>query len=127
MAFGDVNDAAGKSLESELGSSVFFHHCDTSSYTDQLGLFENAEKSFGRVDIVVANAGVGAHKDPFLADADWQQEPSMIEIEVNLKGCIFTTRIGQAYLRKYGGGDIVLTSSIAGFKESSGLVIYSAR
>ena len=50
----------------------------------------------------------------------------MVEIDVNLKGPIFTTRIGQAYLRKYRGGDIVLTSSIAGFKESPGIVIYTA-
>jgi NAD(P)-dependent dehydrogenase (short-subunit alcohol dehydrogenase family) len=124
--FGDVNDKAGKELESELGSSVIYQHCDTSQYRDQLALFAATEKAFGRIDIVVANAGVGTHKDPFLADTDWREEPPMVEIDINLKGCIFTTRIGQAYLRKYGGGDIVLTSSIAGFKESPGIVIYTA-
>lgn len=95
-------------------------------YSDQLALFEAAEKAFGRIDIVIANAGVGAFKDPFAADSDWRQEPPVVEIDVNLKGAIFTTRIGQAYLRKYGGGDIVVTSSIAGFKETPGLVIYTA-
>ena len=95
-------------------------------YSDQLALFEAADTVFGRIDVVVANAGIGAHKDPFLPESDWREEPPMVEVDVNLKGCIFTTRIGQAYLRKYGGGDVVLTSSIAGFKESPGLVIYTA-
>ncbi len=126
VACGDVNDKAGKDLEAELGSSVIYHHCDTAIYADQLALFEAAEKAFGRINIVCANAGVSAAADPFLPESDWTVEPRMIEIDVNLKGCIFTTRIGQAYLRKNGGGDIVLTSSIAGFKESPGIVIYTA-
>ena len=126
MACGDVNDKAGKDLENELGSSVIYRHCDTSVYADQLALFAAAEETFGRIDIVCANAGVSAHVDPFLPESDWTVEPPMIEIDVNLKGPIFTARIGQAYLRKHGGGDIVLTSSIAGFKESPGIVIYTA-
>lgn len=68
-------------------------------------------------------------------------------MDVNLKGVIYTARIGAHYLRKNGkhtscalesykanffaggngkGGDLVLVSSIAGFKESTGLGIYTA-
>lgn len=56
----------------------------------------------------------------------------MKEIAVNLNGAIFTARIGMHYLRKNksrggkGGGDLVLVSSIAGFKECGGLATYTA-
>ena len=46
--------------------------------------------------------------------------------DVNLKGALITSRIGQHYLRKYGGGDLILVSSIAGWKECTGLVAYTA-
>lgn len=64
--------------------------------------------------------------DPFAIDADITKEPPTKEIDVNLKGCFFTTRIGMSYLRQNGGGDLVLTSSIAGFKECTGLTLYTA-
>lgn len=56
----------------------------------------------------------------------------MKEVDVNLSGAIFTARIGMHYLRKNkshngkGGGDLVLVSSIAGFKECGGLAPYTA-
>lgn len=50
----------------------------------------------------------------------------MMEVDINLKGAIYTARIGMHYLRKIGGGDLVLVSSIAGFKECGGLAPYTA-
>ncbi|KAF1975708.1 NAD(P)-binding protein [Bimuria novae-zelandiae CBS 107.79] len=126
VVFGDVNDVAARELESSLGESVRFQHCDTSSYQAQLGLFALAESTYGRVDIVVANAGVANHKDIFDPSSDILVEPSMMEVDINLKGSIFTARIGMHYLRKTGGGDLVLVSSIAGFKECGGLAPYTA-
>lgn len=130
IVFGDIDDTLGESLVSELGTErVRYVHCDTSLYADQLRLFRTAVEAFsttGGVDIVVANAGIGIHKDPFLPDADVTVEPPMKEVDVNLRGSIFTTRIGVHYLRQNGGGDLVLVSSIAGFKESGGLTIYTA-
>ena len=126
VVFGDVNDQLGQELATQLGPSVQYVHCNAASYADQLALFASAEKSFGRIDVVCANAGVAVHADIFAPDADWQSEPSMIEIDVNTKGCLFSARIGMGYLRKNGGGDLVLTSSIAGWKECSHLVTYTA-
>ncbi|ORY05693.1 hypothetical protein BCR34DRAFT_590829 [Clohesyomyces aquaticus] len=133
VVFGDISEGPARELESQLGSTVRFLHCDTSSYSDQLGLFAAAESIFGRIDVVVANAGMAVHKDIFDASSDISIEPSMKEVAVNLTGAIFTARIGMHYLRKNksrgagkGGGDLVLVSSIAGFKESGGLATYSA-
>lgn len=126
VVFGDVNDVQSEKLVSQLGDSVHYKHCNAASYADQLGLFAESQRLHGRVDIVVGNAGVVTVQDMFGPESDWTQEPDMKEIEVNLKGAMYTTRIGLAYLRKAGGGDLVLTSSIAGFKESGRLASYTA-
>ncbi|KAJ5690381.1 NAD(P)-binding protein [Penicillium macrosclerotiorum] len=126
IVFGDVVEDLSKTLEADLGPSVQFVKCDSSSYSDQLKLFKVAFEKYGRIDIVIANAGISIHKDIFDPNADINQEPSMKEVDINLVGSIFSTRIGMHYLRKSGGGDLVLVSSIAGFKECGGLVTYTA-
>ncbi|KAH7124140.1 putative 15-hydroxyprostaglandin dehydrogenase [Dendryphion nanum] len=127
VVFGDITPEPARSLEAALGPNVRFLHCDTSSYSDQLSLFAAAESIFGRIDIVVSNAGIANHKDIFAPSSDISIEPSMKEVEVNLCGAIFTARIGMHYLRKRkSGGDLVLVSSIAGFKECGGLAVYTA-
>jgi len=126
--FGDISEEPARDLESRLGPNVRYLHCDTSSYSDQLSLFAAAESIFGRINVVVANAGMAIHKDIFDPSSDISIEPSMKEVAVNLTGAIFTARIGMHYLRKNktNGGDLVLVSSIAGFKGSGGLATYTA-
>jgi NAD(P)-dependent dehydrogenase (short-subunit alcohol dehydrogenase family) len=69
-------------LERELGERVVFTHCDTTKYSDQLKLFKEAEKRWGRIDIVVANAGISLPKDPFLPGEDVETEFSTAEMYV---------------------------------------------
>ncbi|KAF2662796.1 NAD(P)-binding protein [Lophiostoma macrostomum CBS 122681] len=131
VVFGDISEEPARELESQLGPNVRFLFCDTASYSDQLQLFAAADSIFGSIDVVVANAGMAIHKDIFEASSDITIEPSMKEVAVNLTGAIFTARIGMHYLRKNksksgGKGDLVLVSSIAGFKESGGLATYTA-
>lgn len=116
----------GEALEAELGDSVAFVRCDVTSYQQQLQLFAVAEESFGGIDIVVANAGISDPHDVFDPSVNLQDEPSLKEIDVNLKGVIYTAKIGMFYLRKRGGGSLVLVSSIAGFKESPAMTPYGA-
>ncbi len=126
VVFGDIQDHLGEDLAHRLGAAVTFVHCDTSSYTDQLRLFEKAYELYRQIDIVVANAGVVDRENIFGPASDWTKQPQMGEIDVNLKGVLYTARIGAAYLRKNKGGDIILVSSISGFKESPGLPVYTA-
>ncbi|PVI02248.1 putative estradiol 17 beta-dehydrogenase [Periconia macrospinosa] len=129
VVYGDLhNPPLPSSLPPSLTQNIQYQHCDTTSYASLLSLFAYAHTTFSRIDIVVANAGVGNPKSIFAPTADINEEPSLREIDVNLKGVIFTTRIGLFYLRKNGGegGDMVLVSSIAGFKESEELPVYSA-
>lgn len=50
---------------SEPIAGPIFQQCDAGSWSSQLGLFKRAEKEFGRIDIVVPNAGFGDRGDYF--------------------------------------------------------------
>jgi 3-oxoacyl-[acyl-carrier protein] reductase len=77
----------------------------------------------GRLDIVVANAGVGAY-GPFL-----ELDPEQLErmIDVNLTGVLYTARATLAHLiAADGGGDFVSLASVAGVNAFPGEAVYNA-
>ena len=78
--------------------------------------------AFGRLDIVVANAGVGAY-GPFLG-----LDPEQIElmIDVNLKGTLHTARATLPHLISAGGGDFLALASVAGLRGFMHETVYNA-
>ena len=79
-------------------------------------------QTHGRLDIVVANAGVGAY-GPFLELAPEQLE---LMIDVNLKGLLYTARAALPHLIEGGGGDFVSLASVAGVNAFPGEAVYNA-
>jgi NADP-dependent 3-hydroxy acid dehydrogenase YdfG len=77
---------------------------------------------FGRLDIVVANAGVGAY-GPFL-ELDPEQLEAMID--VNLKGTLYTAAATLPHLIASGSGDFVSLASVAGVRAFPGEAVYNA-
>lgn len=79
-------------------------------------------REHGRLDIVVANAGVGAY-GPFL-----ELDPEQLElmIDVNLKGVLYTARATLPHLLAAGGGDFVSLASVAGVRAFPGEAVYNA-
>jgi len=77
---------------------------------------------FGRIDIVVANAGVGAY-GPFL-DLDPEQVEAMID--VNLKGTLYTAAATLPHLIEAGEGDFISLASVAGLRAFPGETVYNA-
>jgi NAD(P)-dependent dehydrogenase (short-subunit alcohol dehydrogenase family) len=77
---------------------------------------------FGGIDVVVANAGVGAY-GPFL-----EMDPEDVEamIDVNLKGTLYTARATLPHLVSAGGGDFVSLASVAGLRAFPGEAVYNA-
>jgi NADP-dependent 3-hydroxy acid dehydrogenase YdfG len=77
---------------------------------------------FGRLDIVIANAGVGAYGN-FL-DLD----PDLVEdmIDVNLKGTLYTAAAALPHLIESGEGDFISLASVAGLRAYPGESVYNA-
>ncbi|MGW0045252.1 mycofactocin-coupled SDR family oxidoreductase [Rhodococcus sp. NPDC003348] len=91
---------------------------DVRDYEQLQNAFDVGHEQFGRVDIVIANAGIirmGPESEDFLAD--WNDV-----IDTNLTGVYHTVRAALPALRAGGrGGSIVITSSTAGLKASASL------
>jgi NADP-dependent 3-hydroxy acid dehydrogenase YdfG len=84
--------------------------CDVRDAAQVLAAVEATVERFGRLDILIANAGVGAY-GPFL-DLPPEQLDEMID--VNVKGALYAVRAGLPHPLEAGGGDIVTLASEAG-------------
>ncbi len=96
--------------------------CDVRDRAAVIAATEAVVERFGRLDIAVANAGVGAY-GPFL-DLD----PELVEemIDVNLKGTLHTAAAALPHLISSGAGDFVSIASVAGLRAFPGESVYNA-
>lgn len=94
-----------------LGRAVA-RSCDVRDPAQVKAAVEATVEAFGRLDIVVANAGVGAY-GPFL-----ELDPEHVElmIDVNLKGTLHTAQATLPHLIAAGGGDFLSLASVAGLR-----------
>ena len=85
-------------------------------------LVDATVERFGRLDIAVANAGVGAY-GPFL-----ELDPAQLElmIDVNLKGTLYLARAALPHLVSAGSGDFISLASVAGVNAFPGEAVYNA-
>lgn len=85
-------------------------------------IIESAIKAFGRIDVVVNNAGILRDKSfANMSDDDWD-----IIHRVHLRGSFLVTRAAWPHMRKQGFGRIIMTSSAAGVYGNFGQANYSA-
>jgi NAD(P)-dependent dehydrogenase (short-subunit alcohol dehydrogenase family) len=104
----------------EVGSRGIGVRSDVSDLADLDRLFAEITERSGRLDIVVANAGVGDYA--LLGDiTDEQYEKTSA---INLKGTIFTVQKALPLLT--GGASVVVLSSSAALRGAPGLSVYAA-
>ncbi|KYF68903.1 SDR family NAD(P)-dependent oxidoreductase [Sorangium cellulosum] len=120
----DRSREALHALAEELrGPELLLRDCDVGSEPPWSELEEAVERRFGRLDHVVANAGV-AHGAPLAETSfeDWRRV-----LSANLDGVFLTLRAGLRLLRKAGqGGTAVVVSSVAAVKAEPGIGAYAA-
>ncbi len=117
----DLDDDAGRALAAETGG-IYVHH-DVTDDAAWPAVVEAAEKSFGRLDILVANAGIGIMGPAIdMSLADWRRQ-----MAINVDGVFLSVKYCIPAMRRAGhGGSIVMLSSVAGLRGSAGLAGYSA-
>jgi NADP-dependent 3-hydroxy acid dehydrogenase YdfG len=109
----------GDDLGLERGLGVL---CDVRSRSAVRAATEAVVEHFNRLDIAVANAGVGSYGD-FL-DLDPEQLEEMID--VNLKGTLYTAAATLPHLIESGEGDFLTMASVAGLRGLPGEAVYNA-
>jgi NADP-dependent 3-hydroxy acid dehydrogenase YdfG len=109
----------GDDLGLERGLGV---KCDVRDRAAVADATESVVERFGRLDIAVANAGVGSY-GPFL-----ELDPEQIEamIDVNLKGTLYTAAATLSHLIDSGEGDFISLASVAGLRAFPGESVYNA-
>lgn len=130
----DLDAARGEALAAELratraeaGGEALFLPQDVTDEDRWAEVIAETEARYGRLDIMVANAGIGLIRltvDTTLADW-WRQ------MAVNVEGVFLAVKHAIPAMRRGSGktplgGSIILMSSVAGLRGSAGLACYSA-
>ena len=114
-------DAVTRELEA-AGMAILSVAADVAKREDADRLVEAARERFGRIDVLVNNAGMT--RDQLLVrmkDDDWDQV-----IDTNLRGVFLMTRAASKTMMRQRSGRIINVSSAAGAMGNAGQVNYSA-
>jgi len=126
VAFTDLKiDDNMQSLEKELaviGVKGKGYASDASNYSQTDEVVEQIVKDFGKVDILINNAGIT--RDTLLMRMD--EETWDLVIKVNLKSVFNFTKAVQKTMLKQRSGSIVNMSSVVGVSGNAGQANYSA-
>ncbi|MBS0652876.1 MAG: glucose 1-dehydrogenase [Verrucomicrobia bacterium] len=106
----------------ELGKSAAGVAADSTKIADLVQLADKAKEMFGRIDILIANAGGGVFAPIEKVDEDAYNT----QFNVNVKGVFFTVQKMLPLMKK--GGSIILTSSAVNSKgASTGSIYYASK
>ena len=103
IAHPEATDALEKQVAA-LGDKAIGIEADVSKVADLQKLIDGAVKAFGRIDIMVNNAGVET-RTSVLTTTEEQYEKVM---KINLKSAFFGTQIAAKQMIKQGGGGRII-------------------
>ncbi len=125
VVLADFNEQAGKAAVSQLlekDADVRFVQVNVADEKSVENLISETVNTYGKVDIMVNNAGVGALASTHeLSFEDYNKV-----ISVNQNGVFFGAKYAIREMLKTGGGSIVNTSSILGHVGQAGAFAYNA-
>lgn len=125
VVVGDLVEAGIKKLQDEWGTDrVALAVGDITEEATSQQLIDTALQAFGRVDSVVANAGIGFYGGLM----DYSADQIRLMVNVNLLGTVWLSRAAVTAFRAQGeGGDIVILGSVAGMLIGGGKeAVYAA-
>ena len=116
----DVLEAEGKQIADKIvsgGGQARFVKLDVTSEGEWDAATKAALSAFGKLDVLVNNAGISGTYDPdMLSSAAWDKV-----MAVNAKGVFLGMKYAIPLMKQAGGGAIVNISSISGFVGQDGV------
>jgi len=110
----DVDEAGGQQVVAgiaEVGGEALFVRLDVTNEADWQRAVDAAVSRFGKLDVLVNNAGISGSSGVDLLDTQaWDQV-----MAVNAKGVFLGLKHAIPVMQKAGGGSIINISSISGF------------
>ena len=103
--------AEGTALEQRLGANTSFIRTDVAQEADVHAMVERTVQRFGRVDILINNAGMAAHVVG-IAELDMAHFDHVMG--VNIRGVVLCMKYAARVMVPQGQGSIVNISSVAG-------------
>ena len=124
VAIGDVDVADAEAVAKEIvgsGGRALALGVDVGEAAQVQTFVDRIVAEHGRLDVMFANAGI-AHSAPFLEhpEAQWHRV-----LRVNLTGVFHCGQIAARQMVRQGGGRIIATASINGFRGVENLVGYN--
>ncbi len=107
----DINEKAGEALAAELGANALFIKHDVTSLEDWRRVVSEGEAAFGKVNVLVNNAGI---LGPIATTVDCTVEQFESVCAVNQTGVFLGMQAVIPSMLETGGGSIVNISSVAG-------------
>src|SRR5258706_2536039 len=117
----DINVEGGKRVAGAIQGE--FVQADVTRAADWARLVQAATAKFGRLDIVVNNAGWTHRKKPYLEVTEAEFDKVYA---VNVKSIYLSAMHAVPVFRKQGGGCIVNIASTAGIRPRPGLTVYNS-
>jgi len=119
----DVNDDAGKAVVHAIGDAAEYVHLDVSVYDEWLDTVRAVGERFGRLDVLVNNAGFGV--GPVRIDEIDLADHHRL-FDVNVHGVFYGIRTCLPLLKASGNASVINTSSIDGIAGVLGMSSYAA-
>lgn len=105
---------AAESLAAECGADII--QCDVSSAQDRAAVIDHAKSKYGRLDLLVNNAGIAPRERKDMLEASEESFDELIG--TNLKGPHFLTQLAARLMVEQGSGRIVFVTSISAYTAS---------
>jgi 3-oxoacyl-[acyl-carrier protein] reductase len=119
----DINFKGAQRVARAIGDNAVCVQTDVSQKSEFDEMMDVTMKAFGRVDIMVNNAGY-THTNGDMLEVD--EETFDLITAVNMKAIYYAARVVVPVMEKQGGGSIITTASTAGLRPRPGLTWYNA-
>ena len=122
VVLGDVLDGDGEAVAGEIGDAAVYQRLDVTDEHAWSAAVETAVERFGRLDILVSNAGISPVPRPIV-----ETDPAEYRrvLDINLIGAFLGIRAAAPRIGVGdGGGSIILISSVNGFVGAGGIAGY---